>query len=139
MPEFKLIGRDDPRFQRLDAFTQSYITAALFTEEESLGPIGTTAVQQLSDELIHTMQQDCIEFQRRAHPILELETTKHRLQDQHSLQEQAAHDFWMTRNGHGVGFWDGDWSEPAGSRLDEIAKAFPQVDLYRGDDGRIYS
>lgn len=96
-------------------------------------------MQQLSDQLLHTMHQDCLEFQRRAHPILELETTKHRLQGNHSLQEQAGHDFWMTRNGHGVGFWDGDWSEPAGSRLDEITKAFPQVDLYRGDDGRIYS
>lgn len=19
------------------------------------------------------------------------------------------HDFWLTRNGHGAGFWDGDW------------------------------
>lgn len=136
MPEFVLQGRNDPRIANADAFTIAYITAALFTEEENLISV---AVQQLSDELIHTMHQDCTEFQRRAHPILELETTTHRLQDRHSLQEQAAHDFWLTRNGHGVGFWDGDWSEPAGSRLDEIAKAFPSVDLYRGDDGRIYS
>jgi hypothetical protein len=26
--------------------------------------------------------------------------------------EQAGHDFWLTRNGHGAGFDDGDWPWP---------------------------
>ena len=25
--------------------------------------------------------------------------------------ERIGHDFWLTRNGHGAGFWDGDWDE----------------------------
>ena len=25
----------------------------------------------------------------------------------------AGHDLWLNRNGHGCGFWDGDWREPA--------------------------
>lgn len=57
----------------------------------------------------------------------------------HSVAAQAGHDFWMTRNGHGVGFWDGDWIEPYAGQLDRLAKSFDQVDLYRGSDGRIYS
>jgi hypothetical protein len=28
---------------------------------------------------------------------------------------EAGRDFWLTRNHHGAGFWDGDWE--AGSRL----------------------
>ncbi len=51
----------------------------------------------------------------------------------------AAHDFWLTRCGHGAGFWDGDWPEPAATVLDNAAKAFGNVDLYVGDDGQIYA
>lgn len=51
----------------------------------------------------------------------------------------AGHDFWLTRNGHGVGFWDGDWPEPAATALDNAAKAFGSCDLYVGDDGKIYA
>ena len=50
----------------------------------------------------------------------------------------AGHDLWLTRNGHGAGFWDGDWPEPAATELDEAAKRMGGVDLYVGDDGRIY-
>jgi len=138
LPQFKLIGRDDPRIANADAFTVAYIEAAIFTEEENLGGAGTVAVQQLSDELIHTMRQDCIAFAQRALPLL-LEPISHRNQSENSIAALMGHDFWLTRNGHGAGFWDGDWSEPHGSKLDEIAKAFSTVDLYRGSDGRIYS
>ncbi len=53
--------------------------------------------------------------------------------------DQVAHDFWLTRNRHGAGFWDGDYSEPAGSILTAIAHAFGECNLYLGDDGLIYS
>lgn len=47
-------------------------------------------------------------------------------------------DFWLTRNGHGAGFWDGDWDEPEATRLTNAAEAFGEVDLYVGEDGMIY-
>ncbi|MBN9237284.1 hypothetical protein QFZ88_005590 [Mesorhizobium sp. YL-MeA3-2017] len=47
----------------------------------------------------------------------------------------AAHDFWLTRCGHGAGFWDEDWPEPHASRLDFAARAFG---VYVGDNGMIY-
>jgi len=50
----------------------------------------------------------------------------------------AGHDFLLTRNGHGAGFWDGDWEESAGDKLTSIASSFPQVSLYLGDDGVLY-
>lgn len=51
----------------------------------------------------------------------------------------AGHDFWLTRCGHGAGFCDGDWPEPAASALTEASKEFGNVDLYVGDDGQIYA
>lgn len=50
---------------------------------------------------------------------------------------QAGHDFWLTRNGHGAGFWDGDWGE-AGTPLSDACKPYGSCDLYVGDDGLIY-
>jgi hypothetical protein len=48
----------------------------------------------------------------------------------------VAHDFWLTRNGHGVGFWDGDYPE-CGDRLCELTKKFGECNLYISDAGEI--
>ena len=52
--------------------------------------------------------------------------------------ERAAFHFWLTRNGHGAGFWDGDWSDDAGDRLTKLAEGFGEQWPYVGDDGLIY-
>lgn len=52
--------------------------------------------------------------------------------------EQAGHDFWLTRNRHGSGFWDGDWGKERGERLTKASHAFPEQSLYVGDNGMIY-
>lgn len=51
---------------------------------------------------------------------------------------QAGHDFWLTRNGHGAGFWDRGIGE-AGDALTAASKAYGTCDLYMGDDGMIYA
>lgn len=51
---------------------------------------------------------------------------------------QAGHDLWLTQNRHGAGFWDGDWPEPAASRLTEAAHKLGGCSLYVGDDGLLY-
>ena len=54
---------------------------------------------------------------------------------------QAGHDFWLTRNGHGAGYWDRGLGE-VGERLTAACgwrTAFPEVSLYIGDDGMIYA
>lgn len=58
--------------------------------------------------------------------------------DAESAMTQAGHDFWLTRNHHGAGFWDGDWTDEAGERLTKIAQSFPEQSLYVGDDGWTY-
>lgn len=49
---------------------------------------------------------------------------------------QLGHDFWLTRNGHGTGFWDRGL--PEGKALSDASKTFGSADLYIGDDGLIY-
>ena len=50
---------------------------------------------------------------------------------------QAGHDFWLTRNGHGAGFWDRGLGE-RGDRLTNAAHVYGACDLYLGDDGFVY-
>lgn len=50
---------------------------------------------------------------------------------------QLGHDFWLTRNHHGAGFWDRGHGD-AGERLTEVAHSFGESDVYVGDDGRLY-
>lgn len=58
------------------------------------------------------------------------------------LDYLAPHDFWLTRNHHGAGFWDGDWDGENGTEYGEtlttISHEFKEIDLYIGDNGRIY-
>jgi hypothetical protein len=52
--------------------------------------------------------------------------------------EDIGHDFWLTRNGHGAGFWDGDYPEPLGDQLTDLAKTFGESYLIVTDDGLVY-
>lgn len=52
--------------------------------------------------------------------------------------EQAGHDFWLTRNGHGAGFSDGDWPKEAGERMTKAAEVFGKCEIYVGDEGGLY-
>ena len=54
-----------------------------------------------------------------------------------SWKTQAGHDFWLTRNGHGCGFWESEWGD-FGDSLTIAAREFRGCDLYVGDDGKIH-
>ena len=52
--------------------------------------------------------------------------------------EMFAHDFWLTRNGHGSGFWDSEcWGE-FGEFLTKKSKDQKEAYAYAGDDCLIY-
>jgi hypothetical protein len=51
--------------------------------------------------------------------------------------EQVGRDFWLTRNGHGAGFWDRGLGA-LGDRLSKACEPYGGCDLYLGDDGKVY-
>lgn len=51
---------------------------------------------------------------------------------------QVGHDFVLTRNGHGAGFWDRGLGEQ-GDRLTAACRPYGTFDLSVGDDGKLYS
>jgi hypothetical protein len=56
--------------------------------------------------------------------------------------EQIGHDFWLTHEHHGTGFWDRDYSpgpvRDAGNRLTDASDPYGVNGLYIGDDGKVY-
>ena len=51
--------------------------------------------------------------------------------------EQAGHDFCLTRNRHGAGFWDRGLGA-LGDRLTAACRPYGEQDVYVGDDGKLY-
>lgn len=51
--------------------------------------------------------------------------------------EQIGRDFWLTRNGHGAGFWDRGLGE-TGEALSRLAETYGETHPYMGYDGKVY-
>jgi hypothetical protein len=115
----------------LDEFTKAYVAAALFSStnpdsdtdaalDDDFGP------EHIATDTLQQMIADCALFQKYYGHLFE------------NSESDAGHDFWLTRVGHGAGFWDGDWEDEIGKTLTEASKSFGNVDLLVGDDGFIH-
>jgi hypothetical protein len=52
---------------------------------------------------------------------------------------QVGHDLWLTRNGHGCGFWDGDWPKPEADVLTEAAERMGDASLFVDEEtGKVH-
>ena len=136
-PSIEAVKRVDLDFSDLDAFTQGYIEALFFTECE----IGTDAdshepetqsalhgecgFSDLAPEALAAIVAQCAAFQRDSAPLLEEAFAR----DYDSAQ--AGRDFWFTRNGHGVGFWD---REDLGPDSDEYEALTETMVANRGNN-----
>lgn len=111
------------------SFFTSYVTTAIWSSTDDAGvPLDKNhSPADISPETMAEMKLDCERFCKdNAADLIDLDSS------------QAGHDFWLTRNGHGAGFWDGDYPEPQASRLTASSKTFGTFDLYVGDDGLIH-
>jgi hypothetical protein len=125
-----------------DKFTKAYVEAAMWSEPAEIQPHTDMSftdhgmcIEDIADETLERMAADCAKFQEQCADLITVENCLTRI----DCDEQAGHDFWFTRNGHGVGFWETyDWEKDAGEKLTVAAKRFKEARLYIGDDGRIY-
>lgn len=113
----------------MDTFTRAYIEAALWSStDDNDKPLDENyTAEDPAPETLESMFFGCKEFQSDNAELL----------DDLDL-EQAGHDFWLTRNRHGAGFWDGDYDEEIGEKLTEASHKFKEITLYIGDDNLIY-
>lgn len=130
----------------LECFTCHYITTALWSSCDDDGtPLDDRRdVDDIAPGALAAMQADCAAFwNANADTILcdgapQARDFDSAASESERIAAMAGHDFWLTRCGHGAGFWDGDWPEPAATLLDIASKAAGSRDLYIGDDGMIY-
>lgn len=137
------LGTAPTSFNSLDTFTRSYVEAMFWTEvnEDSEPDMQECTFGHLAPETLEKIIGKCAKFQAMANAILEAADTDDSIKvnqgKRYGGYASAGHDFWLTRNGHGAGFWDGDWGK-YGDDLDKIAKTFRGCDLYVGDDKKLY-
>lgn len=99
--------------------------------DPSWSPTADKLDELFSPELISQSRLDCIDFlSDEVMAILEAN-------DEVWDPGRAGHDFWLTRNGHGCGYWDRGAGD-AGDALSAAARVYGEVDLYLGDDGMIH-
>lgn len=120
----------------LDEFSQAYVQCALWlsTDDDDQPLDARYSVDDIADETLQSMALDCERFQRENEA--DISTGQSRCGS--SSSALAGHNFWLTRNGHGAGFWDGDYPDEAGNRLTSASELFGSQDLYVGDDGKLY-
>jgi len=124
----------------MDEFTEAYITCALWATNDESDESGGVPLDDnygfgdIHPDTLQEMVNDCEQFQREnADDIATWESS------QYTAAEMAGHDFWLTREGHGAGFWDGDWDDAVGKRLTIASERFGEFGLCVGDHGQIYS
>ena len=112
----------------INVFIQHYIVALLWAETDDNGnPLdGKYSREDISSEAMASIIEDCQKF---------VKTNAELLKDINP--EQAGHDFWLTRAGHGAGFWDRGLGK-VGDDLTTACKAFDDASPLVGDDGKIY-
>ena len=112
----------------MEACYTDYMQCAAWSSTDEEGePLDS---YQFSDNAEKRMREDLDKF------VEEMECNPELCQQYEELggtPEQFAHDFWLTRNGHGAGFWDRGLGE-VGEKLTKMAEAYGAVDLYLNDE-----
>lgn len=111
----------------LDTFLQSYLETALWAAPED--DQGRTLDRRFAGrrnvftkDAIAEARRVCDSFVRNNWELLQ------QAMDETGVQAAGlAHDFYLTQNRHGVGFWDGDYPEALGEALTAASRRYPEM------------
>lgn len=107
--------------------TDHFIMALIWSEVDDSGsPLDDNYDESdIAPEGYNEIYQDCESFYKEAKPLLD---------EAGSSLEQTGHDFCLTRNRHGVGFWDRGYGD-IGDRLSNMCKPYGSIHLMESDGG----
>jgi hypothetical protein len=111
---------------KLDPFVRAYLECALWTSDPEPGSgewseHDAWTIDRIPAECIKRAIDDCSAFR---------ETYRADLEAIGASDEQNGHDFWLTRNRHGAGFWDRGYDDTIARRLTDGAHAYGDCDVY---------
>ena len=113
---------------------EAYIEAALWSTTDESDENGGEPMDlnytkdDIDPESLQRIIVDCTQF---VHDNIEL------IKAGNITSEMVGYDFWLTRNGHGCGFFDRDLGD-IGDKLTDICDEWGELHPYVGDDGKIY-
>lgn len=119
-------------------FVQGYLTCALWSSNDNSDDSGGDPiddnfdVDDIDPDSKAEHEAECRDFVTANAHDLGRACNKHGY-----AWSTAGHDFWLTRNSHGAGFWDRGLGA-VGERLSEAARICGGRDPYVGDNGRVY-
>ena len=129
----------------LDPMARAYLETALWSSTDNASENGgepldrNFSLADLAPAAVEMAARDCARFREAMGAALEAAiATGEVVCGPDNEWERAGHDFWLTRNGHGAGFWDGDWPEPQASQLSASARAQGEVNAEVGTAGLIH-
>ncbi len=111
----------------IDTIYQAYYDCAIWSSTQDETPLEDVGFS-LAPDFHESFKQDVINFCDANRVLLEASSL---------TDSQIGHDFWLTRNHHGVGFWDRGLGE-IGEKLTEAAQVYHEIDLCIRDDGNLY-
>jgi hypothetical protein len=101
----------------IDSYIETALWSSVFGEDGT--PMDSLySIDDFTLEFLEGSQKDLDSFMEKARQLF----TEDELNE-----SPIEHDFWLTRNGHGAGFWDGDYEN--GDALTDICKDFGEVCL----------
>jgi hypothetical protein len=116
----------------INDITKHYAFAALWSSDDmdTGEPLDSTHdVSDISKKTMDKMRSDVKKF---------VTDNKDALEKSGLPGEQIGHDFWLTRNGHGAGFFDRSLDSDIEKQLMDSSREFGEVTLEVGDDGKIH-
>jgi hypothetical protein len=113
----------------IESILVHYAVCALWSSIDDGEPLDSTySVSDIAPSTLGKMRDDVKAF---------VESNQRDLSASGQSDAQIGHDFWLTRNGHGTGFWDRGLGV-IGERLTAACKKYGEIDLYVGDDNFIH-
>ncbi|KAF1042231.1 MAG: hypothetical protein GAK35_02845 [Herbaspirillum frisingense] len=131
-----------------DLMARHVIAAGLWSEADEDGEPLENRFDMLDmhPDSVAKIKSECAAF-LKAYPELCQVAARHYLQeavhhpDAGSAEACLGHDFLLTRNGHGAGFWCRGMGEVGRALTDAVGynTPWPRLDFYKGDDGLIHT
>ncbi len=115
-------------------FINAYKTCALWSTNDETNERGGDPLDQnydtddIREETALDMENDCRMFIASNQNLL----------DQVGDYSQHGHDFFLSRNGHGAGFFDRDYPKEIGDTLQKHAREYGEYNLFIGPGEEIW-
>jgi antirestriction protein/predicted RNA binding protein with dsRBD fold (UPF0201 family) len=114
---------------KLDPMTRHYLVTMLWAELDQTDPNSggdpldkNFDISDIDEESVAQAKKDCDEFYKQAEVLL----GKHGIEITELDPEMLGRDFWLSRNGHGAGFFDAEYLDDKEARdeMQDLARNF---------------